>query len=53
MGVFLDILVQAAFDSITPDHICQAELESIYHACNYLEENHNQLKPKCVKILTD
>ena len=33
--------------------VYQAELEAIYQVCNYLEENHNQLKPKYVKILTD
>ena len=33
--------------------VYQAELEAIYQACNYMEENFENLKPKFVKILTD
>ena len=37
------------------DHatVYQAELEAIYQACKYMDENHDTLKPKYVKILTD
>ena len=37
------------------DHatVYQAELEAIYQACNYMDDNHNSLKPRYVKILTD
>ena len=33
--------------------VYQAELETIYQACNYQGVSHNELKPKYVKILTD
>ena len=33
--------------------VYQAELEAIYQACNYMEENFENLKPRFVKILTD
>ena len=32
---------------------CQAELESIYQACKYMDDNYNSIKPRYVKILTD
>ena len=37
------------------DHatVYQAELEAIKQACIYMDEKHNELKPKYVKILTD
>ena len=31
----------------------QAELEAIYQACKYMDDNYNAIKPKYVKILTD
>ena len=37
------------------DHetVYQAELEAIYHACIYMADNYDTIKPKYVKILTD
>ena len=37
------------------DHatVYQAESEAIYQACKYIDDNHNKIKPKYVKILTD
>ena len=37
------------------DHaiVFQVELEAIYHACKYMDEQYNVFKPKFVKILTD
>ena len=37
------------------DHttVYQAELEAIYLACKYMDDNHEEIKPKYVKILTD
>ena len=31
----------------------QAELEAIYQACKYMDDNYDTIKPKYVKILTD
>ena len=39
--------------NLTHATVYQAELEAIYQAFNYLEENHNRLKLKYVKTLTD
>ena len=33
--------------------VYQAELEAIYQAFKYMDDNHNTLKPRYVKILTD
>ena len=33
--------------------IYQAKLEVIYQACKYMNDNHDTIKPKYVKILTD
>ena len=37
------------------DHatVYQAELEAIYQACKYMDDNHYTIRPKYVKILTD
>ena len=37
------------------DHatVYQAELEAIYQACKYMDDNHDTIRPKYVKILTD
>ena len=37
------------------DHatVYQAELEAIYQACKYMDDNHDTIKPKYAKILTD
>ena len=37
------------------DHatVYQAELEAIFQACKYMNENHDTIKPKYVKIITD
>ena len=37
------------------DHatVYQAELEAIYQACKYMDDNYDTIKPKYVKILTD
>ena len=37
------------------DHatVYQAELEAIYQACKYMDDNFNTTRPKYVKILTD
>ena len=37
------------------DHatVYQAELEAIYQACKYMDDNNNTIKPKYVKIPTD
>ena len=37
------------------DHatVYQAELEAIYQACKYMDDNHDAIKPRYVKILTD
>ena len=31
----------------------QAELEAIYQACKYMDDNHDTIQPRYVKILTD
>ena len=33
--------------------VYQAELEAIYQACKYMDDNYDTIKPKYVKILTD
>ena len=33
--------------------VYQAELEAINQACKYMDDNHNTMKPRYVKILTD
>ena len=33
--------------------VYQAELEAIYQACKYMDDNHNTIKPRYVKILKD
>ena len=33
--------------------VYQAELEAIYQACKYMDENYNTIKPKYIKILKD
>ena len=33
--------------------VYQAELEAIYQACKYTDDNHDGIKPRYVKILTD
>ena len=31
----------------------QAELEAIYQACKYMDDNYDAIKPRYVEILTD
>ena len=31
----------------------QAELEAIHQACKYMDDNHEEIKPKYIKNLTD
>ena len=33
--------------------VYKAELEAIYQACKYMDDNYDTIKPKYVKILTD
>ena len=33
--------------------VYQAELEAIYQACKYMDDNDDTIKPKYVRILTD
>ena len=37
------------------DHatVYQAEIEAIYQACKYMDDNFDTMKPRYVKILTD
>ena len=33
--------------------VYQAEMEAIYQACKYMDDNHDTMRPKYVQILTD
>ena len=50
--IFEEYTLQRA---VISDHatVYQAELEAIYQACKYMDDNYDTLKPKYVKILTD
>ena len=42
-----------SFKMQNPATVYQAELEAIYQACKYMDDNHDNIRPKYVKILTD